>query len=469
MCIINNTHNTHFRNPFNIGALQQVLKLGMILASYNICNNRNNQLFEGGLIMEKFMDFFQEKVMPPLIKIGNQRHLVAIRNGLTITIPFIIVGSIFLILGNLPIEGWEGIIGEFGVKMGFVVNCTFGVIGLLSAIGIGYHLAKGYDIDPISGAVMALVAFLITQVTPDYQLDISNFGATGLFTAIIVSIFAIETLRFFIKRDLVIKLPEGVPPAVGNSFVALTPSLTVIITLWLIRVVLGFDITSFITSIFSPLVFALNTLPGILIYSLLVTLLWSAGIHGDMTLEGVADPIFLQYIAANTEAFLAHKPIPYITASGFYPMFVNIGGTGATLCLVILMLRSKSKLYKDLGKVALPSACFEINEPVIFGFPIVLNPIMLIPFTIAPLILTASTYLLMFFNIIGKPVALVPWTMPPVIGPFLATGGDWRAAVWSAISIVIATCIYLPFFKAAEKQQLINESMEMENTTAVEM
>jgi PTS system cellobiose-specific IIC component len=418
---------------------------------------------------KKFMDFFQEKVMPPLIKIGNERHLVAIRNGLSLTIPFIIVGSIFLILGNLPFPWWSDFIGDFGNKMNVVVNSSFGVLGLIASIGIGYYMAKSYKMDPITGSVISFVAFLLTQVTSDYQLDTSNFGATGLFTAIIVAVFSVETLSFFVKRDIVIKLPEGVPPAVGNSFVALTPALAVMVIIWIIRVVLGFNITDFITSIFSPLVFALNTLPGILVYSLLVTLLWSAGIHGDMTLEGVADPIFLQYLAANTAAFVAHKPIPYITANGFYPLFVNVGGTGATLCLVLLMLRSKSKLYKSLGKVAFPSACFEINEPVIFGFPVVLNPLILMPFTLVPLVLTTSTYLLMYFNIITKPVAMVPWTMPPIIGPFLATGGDWRAAVWSALSIVIATCIYYPFFKAAEKQQLINEAKEAaDDSSAVE-
>ena len=418
---------------------------------------------------KKFMDFFQEKIMPPLIKVGNERHLVAIRNGLSLTIPFIIVGSIFLILGNLPFSWWPDFIGDFGNKMNVVVNSSFGVLGLIASIGIGYYMAKSYGMDPITGSVISFVAFLLTQVTSDYQLDTTNFGATGLFTAIIVAVFSVETLTFFVKRDIVIKLPEGVPPAVGNSFVALTPALAVMVIIWVVRVVLGFNITDFITSIFSPLVFALNTLPGILVYSLLVTLLWSAGIHGDMTLEGVADPIFLQYLAANTAAFVAHKPIPYITANGFYPLFVNVGGTGATLCLVLLMLRSKSKLYKSLGKVAFPSACFEINEPVIFGFPVVLNPLILMPFTLVPLVLTTSTYLLMYFNIITKPVAMIPWTMPPIIGPFLATGGDWRAAVWSAISIVIATCIYYPFFKAAEKQQLINEAKEAaDDSSAVE-
>lgn len=410
--------------------------------------------------MNKFMNFFQEKVMPSLIKIGNQRHLVAIRNGLAITIPFIIVGSIFLILGNLPFEWWEGFIGDFGFKMNVIVNSSFGVLGVLAALGIGYELAKSYELDPITGSVISFVAFLVTQITPDYNLDTSHFGADGLFTAMIVTIFAVEILRVCVTKDIVIKLPKGVPPAVGNSFVALTPALIVMCIIWVIRVILGFDITQFITIIFSPVVMALNTLPGILIYSIVVTLLWSAGIHGDMALEGIADPIYIQFLTANTAAFIAHEPIPYITASGFYSLFVNVGGTGATLCLVLLMLRSKSKTYKSLGKAAFPSACFEINEPVIFGFPIVLNPVILIPFTVVPLVLTTSSYLLMYFNIIGRPVAMLPWTMPPIIGPFLATGGDWKAAVWSAVSMLIATCIYYPFFKVVEKQQLEKEQLE---------
>jgi PTS system cellobiose-specific IIC component len=171
-------------------------------------------------------------------------------------------------------------------------------------------------------------------------------------------------------------------------------------------------------------------------------------------------PIVLQYLTENTAAFMAHEPIPYITAFGFYDFFVCAGGTGATISLVFLMLRSKSKLYKSVGKVAFPSACLEINEPVVFGFPIVLNPMILIPYVVTPLVLATGTYILMYFNIIGRPVLMLPWTMPPIIGPFLATGGDWKAAVWSAMSLVIATIIYYPFFKSCEKQQLLNEKYE---------
>lgn len=410
--------------------------------------------------MEKFMNFFQEKMVPPMVKLGNQRHLKAVRNGIAITIPFIIIGSLFLIIGNLPFNGWDKVLGDFSGKLAAPVSVTFGIIGVLATMGIGYYLAKDYDLDPISGAAISLIGFLMTQLNEKFALVTDNFGSTGLFTGIVISIVSVEILRYFVKKGFIIKLPEGVPPAIANSFASLLPGGAVLVLVWVIRVVLGFDITHFLGIVFSPLVFALNTLPGILIYTLFVCLLWTVGIHGDAIMGSIAAPIFLQYIGENTKAYLAHQPIPYITAEGFWSMFICIGGTGATLSLLLLMFGSKSKLYKSLAKLALPSGIFQINEPVTFGFPIVLNPVIMIPYIVTPLLLTTITYLLMYFNIIGRPVALVPWTMPPVIGPFLVTGGDWRAAVWSIASILLAVIIYYPFFRSAEKQQLINEAAE---------
>lgn len=406
------------------------------------------------------MFFFQEKFVPPMIKIGEQRHLKAIRNGLSVTIPFIILGSIFLIVGNLPFPWWAGFIGDFAAKLNAPVNTTFGILSLLATAGIGYNLAKDYKLDPISGSILSIVGFMLTQMTKDYGLDITNFGATGLFTAIIIALIAVEILRFFVKHDFVVKLPSGVPPAIANSFASLIPGGAVILLVWLIRVVLGFDITSFLEIVFSPLVFALNTLPGILVLVIFICLLWTVGIHGDAVMGSISTPIFLQYIVANTQAYAHHQPIPYITAEGFYSMFLCIGGTGSVMAVVFLSLASKSKVYKAFGKLAFPSSIFEISEPVAFGFPIVFNPFMFIPFILTPVILTISTYSLMYFNIIGRPIALVPWTMPPIIGPFLVTGGDWKAAVWSIISIGISVIIYYPFFKVAEKQQLKNEKDE---------
>lgn len=406
------------------------------------------------------MNFFQEKLVPPMVKVGEQRHLKAVRNGISATIPFIIIGSVFLIIGNLPFPGWANFIGGFASKLNAPVNATFGILAILATAGIGYNLAKDYKLDPISGAILSIVGFMLTQMTPKYDLDLTNFGSTGLFTAIIMSLIAVEILRFFVKHDFVIKLPKGVPPAIANSFASLVPGAALVLLVWIIRVVLGFDITGFLVIVFSPLVFAVNTLPGMLVIVLLSDLLWWVGIHGDAIMGSIAEPIYLQFIAANTLAYSHHLPIPYITAEGFYSMFICIGGTGAVMAIVLLSLTSKSKVYKAFGKLSLPSSIFQISEPVVFGFPIVFNPFIFIPFIITPMILASITYLLMLYNIIGRPIAMIPWTMPPIVGPFIVTGGDWRAAVWSVISIGIAVVIYYPFFKASEKQQLKDEKKE---------
>lgn len=155
----------------------------------------------------------------------------------------------------------------------------------------------------------------------------------------------------------------------------------------------------------------------------------------------------MQFLAANTAAYAAHQTVPYITATGFHNMFVAVGGTGATIGLVILLLCSREKAYRSLGKIAFAQAIFQINEPVTFVFPIGLNPVILFPYIFIPLILSAGTYFLMYFEIIDKPVAMVPWTMVPILGPFLTTGGDWLAAVWSGVCIAISVglCILSVF------------------------
>ena len=404
--------------------------------------------------------FIENKLVPILIKIGENKILVAVRNGITLTLPFTISGSLFLILANLPIPGWSDFLGPFADKLSAPVAVTFGAIGIISAIGISYNLAKQYKLDAITCSAITMVVFLLAQLDQEYTLNVDNLGAAGLFSAIILSIITVHIIKFFISRNIVIKLPEGVPPAVAQSFAGLVPAAVAIVLIWFIRVLLNFDINAFFTWILSPLVMGLGTLPGMLILIFLISILWCCGIHGDNVLSGITSPIFLKYIAENTQAYLNHQPIPHITADGFYIVFMCLGGTGATLGLVISMLRSKSKLYKSVGELSLPSAIFCINEPVIFGFPIVFNPIMMIPFTITPMILCTLTYALMYFNIIGRPVLQIPWTMPPIFAAYFVTGGNIPAVIWSVCTIVISVFVFLPFFKMAEKKQLEKEEAE---------
>src|SRR6185295_14357820 len=167
----------------------------------------------------------------------------------------------------------------------------------------------------------------------------------------------------------------------------------------------------------------------------------------------------LQYLAANVEATTQGQPLPYITANGFFTTFVNVGGTGATIALALVMLNSKEPSFRKISRISLPTQIFQINEPIFFGIPIVLNPIFMVPYILNALILTTCSYLLMYWNVIHRPFVNVPWTTPPIIGQYLVTGGDWKAAVWGVVSIFIAMLIYYPFAKVAERQRLRAEAV----------
>ncbi|SEK55451.1 PTS system, cellobiose-specific IIC component [Carnobacterium iners] len=412
---------------------------------------------------------FENKIIPVLFKIGQNKRLIAIRNGLSITVPFTIIGSFFLIIGNLPVQAWMDFISPYSEILNAPVNVTFGMLGLISAIGIGYYMGKELEVEPISNALITLVAFLLATLSEENTLNIESLGAVGMFTAIIVSLFTVEVYRFFIRNNITIKMPDGVPPAVAQSFISLIPAFVIITAIWIIRVILGVDLNAVIQIVFQPLVFGIDSLPGLIITSLIVCLLWSAGIHGDHALAGIVTPIVLSNLAANMAAFQAGTPLPHIVVEGFGLVFMSIGGTGATIGLVLNMMRSKVKSYKSLGRLSLPSAVFNINEPVIFGFPIVMNPIMMIPFIITPVIIGSFAYVLTKLEIIGAVVFLVPWTTPPVIGAYLATNGNIPAAIFSALSVVASYFIYLPFFKVAEKKQLLLEQGETEEEVIAEV
>ena len=328
---------------------------------------------------------------------------------------------------------------------------------------IGYDLGKQLKQEAIVSATIATLVFLMIQLRlgakpEDIAFSMDNLGSKGLFTAIIIALVSVRVQKFFTDQNIVVKLPANVPPIVYESFLSLIPLFFLVLVFWVIRFVLGVDIDHLVQTAFKPLVFALNTLPGILCYAFLVTLLWSVGINGDNAMDAIVAPIFLQYLAANVEAMGHGQPLPYVTAYGFFTAFVNVGGTGATIALALVMWNSKEPGYRKVSRLSLPTQIFQINEPIFFGFPIVLNPVFMVPYVLNALILTASTYLLMQWGVIRKPFVNVPWTTPPIIGHYLVTGGDWKAAVWGVVSIGIAMVVYYPFAKAAERQRLKAEA-----------
>ena len=408
--------------------------------------------------MKKFNEWFQTIFLTKVAEFSNKKYLVALRDGMVITVPFTILGSIFLIINNLPFEGWGGVVKPISGILNAPVTVTFGLLSLIVVCGLSYQMAKLNKIDEVTGTVIGLVSFILVMLTNSFEIDTSLYGSAGMFTAIVVAITAGEIMSFCIRRNWVVKLPDSVPPAVMKSFAALIPGSITILFFWLIRIVLKVDINALITSLFAPLVVGINTFWGILFVCFLMCALWTIGIHGNNVVGSISGPIFLTYLAANIEAVSQGQPAPYIAADGFLLFGMNLGGTGAITGIALCMLTAKSERYRTLGKISVLPSVFGISEPIMFGMPIVLNPIFMFPFIGIPVLLQGITYILMQYNIIGRVVASAPWTTPPIISGFLITGGDWRAALWQAIQVVIAVAIYYPFFKISDKQALKEET-----------
>jgi len=394
-----------------------------------------------------------------LAALSENTYLAAIRAGVVSIVPLTIIGGLFMVVSFFPSARWEEIVKPHLQLLQVPVTATFGVLGLFVCFAVAYDLGKRLQQEPLVSAIIATVVFLMLQIRlSDLAFSMDGLGSKGIFTAILLALISVRVQKFFTDIGLVIKLPPNVPRVVYESFLSLTPLFFLVVLFWIIRFVLGFDINHLVQTVFKPLVFALNTLPGILVYALLVTLLWSVGINGDNAVDAIVAPIFLQFLTANVEAAIAQQPLPYITANGFFTTFVNVGGTGATIALALLMLNSKEPGFRKVSRISMPTQIFQINEPIFFGFPIVLNPVFMIPYILNALMLTGITYLLMHWNIINKPFVNVPWTTPPIIGHYLVTGGDWRAAVWGVVSILLAMAVYFPFARAAERQRLKAET-----------
>ena len=394
-------------------------------------------------------------LVPTLTALSENVYLSAIRAGMVSVVPLTIIGGLFMIVAYLPISGWEDRIAPYQQLLQVPVSATFGLLAIFVCFAIGYDLGERLKQEAVVSASLATLVFLMLQLRlEDLSLEMDNLGSKGLFPAIVIALVSVRVQKFFADKNVVIRLPASVPRVVYESFLSLSPMCFLVLAFWCLRFVLGVDINQIVQTVFKPLVFALNTLPGILVYAFLVTMLWSIGINGDNAMDALVAPIFLQYLTENVAAMTQGQPLPNVTAYGFFTTFVNVGGTGATIALALIMLNSKEAAYRKISRLSLPTQIFQINEPIFFGFPIVLNPVFMIPYVMNALILTAGTYLLMDWQIINKPFVNVPWTTPPIVGHYLVSGGDWRAAVWGAVSLVIAMLVYLPFARVAERQRL---------------
>ncbi len=400
--------------------------------------------------MDKLNSFLEEKLVPIATKLGSNRYLGIIRDAMCANLALLIIGSIAILLANVPNETISQFLEPANPFFIGVFNVTTGLLGISTAIGIAYFGSRQFHLDSFSTTAIVLASFLVTQIQEDGLLSSAGLGAEGLLTAILVGFSCLFVVWFCNAHNVKITLPDGVPPAVANSFSSLIPGAITISLFGLISIVWKFNINSAMSLVFTPLSSILNTLPGYMLYHMLCGLVFFCGIHNNV-ITGVLLPFMLVNGTANETAMAAGKVAQYVAVQSTDAM-VMMGGTGATLGLVILMsFIAKSQYFKSLGKMSLLPAIFNINEPIVFGTPICFNALFFIPFVFVPGLIAGLTYFLMSSGIIGMPVmANLPWSTPFFLQGFLICGGNILATLWPFIVIVISIILYFPFFKIAD-------------------
>jgi len=425
-----------------------------------------------------FFDFIENKIAPVAGAFSSQRHISAIRDGFIGGMPFMIVGSFLLVFAFPPFSAdttfafgqwWLGMSKEYFDVIMTPFNMTMGIMSCYISAGIAYNLAQHYKLDALPTALLSLMTFLLIAAPMEGgKLSASFMGGTGIFTTIIVSIYVTELTRVLKENNIGLKLPEQVPQKIRQSFDLLIPAMIVIFTIYPLNLFLQgqFDmiLPAAIMSMFEPLISASDSLPAILLAVFVAHALWFAGIHGAAIVGGIMAPFWLVNLGLNQDALAAGVELPATFIEPFWSFFITLGGSGATFALVLLYLRSKSVHLKSIGKLCIVPSIFNINEPVIFGSPIVMNPILFFPFVGIPMINATIAYVAVQTDLIGKAISLVPWTAPAPIGAAWGAGWQMSNGLMVLSLIVLDLVLYYPFFKIYEKDLLKQEAADMAET-----
>lgn len=421
--------------------------------------------------------FINEKLMPPMMKFLNTKAVTAIKNGMLYPIPFIIIGAIFLILANFPQQNVADWIAQIGWAPIFnqAYAASFGIMALFAAFGIAYSWVKSEGYEGASAGLTSIIVMVMLQpstistvtkiadgsaVVGEYQvsgvIDAAWLGGKGMILAMLAGLLVGWSYSWFMKKDIRIKLPEQVPANVSDSFGALVPAFVITFVAMLIYAlsVLTTDQTPIewiYTLIQTPLQHATDGPLGVFLIAFLPVFIWWFGVHGATVIGGIMTPLLLANNADNLKLFqegnLSLDHGAHIVTQAFMDQFIKVTGSGMTFGFVIFMIyRARSVQMKTIGKLTLAPAFFNINEPVLFGMPIVLNPILAFPFLIAPLVSGFGTYAAIALGIIPPFNGIfVPWTTPPILSGLIV--GGWQGAAWQALMIFVTGAIYWPFAK----------------------
>lgn len=427
--------------------------------------------------MNRIITVMEEKLIPIANKVSANRYLKAISNGSMSLLGIIMLGSLFTVIATIPWEPYQSFLVSTGMGtiLSYIPDFTIDLLALYMAFAVGYQGAKLFGIGDkaFNTGAISLVCFLLltpintTALIGSTFLDISYLGAKGVFVALLSGLLTIKLMEFFIKKNITIKMPSGVPEMVMDSFSALIPA--TVIALVFAGIKFGFANTSFETAnnfiytmLQTPIQSLTGSLPAFLLLILVSQVLWFFGVHGSFTVLPILFPVFLGYLAENTAVIEAGGVAPNVINFGLYDL-ACLGGCGATIGLVIVMFFfSKSKRYKAFSKMVLPCGLFGVNEPVVFGMPVMLNVMMLIPFLLTPIVIVSLGYFLIQMNIITPTIGLLgAGSLPPLIHGIVQ--GSLSFGLYELVATLISMLIYFPFFKVLDMQAVKEEAKAITN------
>lgn len=416
--------------------------------------------------------------------VNSNKYIASIKDAFYSLIPIIITGAFATLFSSMVFDDKQGLAQITALH--WLVNlqpiakginyATLSFFTIYAVFLIGIEMGKKNHLTGYFPGIVALMSYVcinpnvynfITaenkaiQVTDVFAKQYTD--TKGLFLGMLIAIVSVQLYTWLSKQKfLQLKMPDTVPSNVSKSFSELFPTMItvgVISTIGLIITLLTnmslFDIIYSLVQ--KPLQNVVQGLPGILLLMLVAQLFWVIGIHGNQMIKPIREPLLIAAIAANTEAHAAGRPLPNIITMPFWDMYMSMGGSGVTigLLIAIFLVTKKRADIKAIAKLSLAPGIFNINEPLIFGLPIVLNPILAIPFIFTPLITGTIGYFATMTGFAARAYVYTPWPTPPLISGFLATGGNWGAVITQTVCIVISVLIYLPFVKISESQKAV--------------
>ncbi len=424
---------------------------------------------------DKVEEFISRTLVPVANKVDSNPYLTSVKKGMVVLTPVLLLGSIAAIFPSIPevitAQGVQNWFEQYGYIFGLISKVSLGLVGLYALLAISYFLSESYKLYTVGSMLLSAIAFLLVALDVDESGNIvaTYLDSKGLFTAIFIAIISVKIYQFFTRHKLIIKMPEGVPDFVSSSFELITPTAAIGVLFIVIRTVVdsltgGVLLPQVIMNVLAPAIGGLDSLWVIYLVLVLRLVFWFFGIHSAV-LSPILSPIAVQYLAENISNHEAGLPMTHVITGGTLSAYANFSGSGVTIGLVIAMLISRSKRYKKVGAVGLIPSLFGINEPVLFGVPIILNPVLMLPFIFGGAFVGMLPMVAMKLGFLNYPIFDPPYV--PVFMEGFLTGFDWRSVVIQVVQVALSFGLYFPFFKVLEKQDMERQNHDEASSTVI--